>query len=293
MQKKAAEKTNRIFDRLEHIWDSEKTHIAIGWVLVVTFLGSLIVIELNRQGLLPDSLSGMLPKNHFYAVGYAFNLLLIVEVVSLVFNLSHSVSEALGKQFEILSLILLRSSFKEFVHFSEPIVWQKFSEPVMHILSDSVGALVVFALLGLFYHLQKHHPIAKDEEEQSRFITSKKLAALILLSIFIIVGLEHLWRLTAGLPEKNFFASFYTILIFVDILIVLISLRYNYRYCTLFRNSGFALTTVVIRLALTAPPYINVMLGAGAALFAVGLTFAYNLMMKSTARNPISAEAGK
>ncbi len=113
-----------------------------------------------------------------------------------------------------------------------------------------------------------------------------------LLAIFVVIGLEHLWAMAAGLPEKNFFASFYTILIFVDILIVLISLRYNYRYCTLFRNSGFALTTVVIRLALTAPPYVNVILGSGAVLFAVGLTFAYNIIMKDTVRKISAEEAG-
>lgn len=282
MKKKAAKWIDRVFDQLESIWESEKTHAITGWGLVLVFISSLAVIELNRNGLLPAAIETMIPTNHFYAVGFVFNLLLIIEIVSLVFNLSHSISEALGKQFEILSLILLRSSFKEFVHFSEPIVWNRLSEPVMHILSDSIGALVIFILLGLFYHLLKHQPITRDEEEQSRFISSKKLAALLLLTIFIIIGLEHLWSLAAGLPEKNFFASFYTILIFVDILIVLISLRYTYRYCTLFRNSGFALTTVVIRLALTAPPYVNVILGAGAAVFAVGLTFAYNIIIKDT-----------
>ena len=292
MRKKTAKKIDQIFDWLESIWVSEKNHTFTGWSLVLVFIGSLALIELSRRNFLPVSLSAAVPKNHFYAVGFVFNLLLILEIITLVFSLSRSISEALGKQFEILSLILLRASFKEFVHFSEPIRWVEFSEPIKHILSDAGGALLIFIILGLYKHLHKHQPITMDEEEQSRFITSKKLAALALLATFVLIGVEHLWRIAAGMPDKNFFTSFYTILIFVDILIVLISLRYNYRYCTLFRNSGFALTTVVIRLALTAPPYVNVMLGAGAAMFAVGLVFAYNLIMTQVNKNFTESEAG-
>ena len=53
-------------------------------------------------------------------------------------------------------------------------------------------------------------------------------------------------------------------------------MRYTATYAVVFRNSGFAIATVLIRLALIAPPPINVGLGMGAALFALGLTVAYN-----------------
>jgi hypothetical protein len=43
-----------------------------------------------------------------------------------------------------------------------------------------------------------------------------------------------------------------------------------------FRNSAFTLATVFIRLALTAPPYINIALGMAASLFVFGLVYFYN-----------------
>ena len=279
MHKKITRLLNRIFDRLEKFWESERTHMGVGYILILTFIGSLLAIELKRQGFLPSFLNPFVSTNHFIAVGFVFNLLLIVEVISLVFNLVHSVSEAVGKQFEILSLILLRSSFKEFVYFGEPITWSQLNEPLRHIFSDAGGALLVFILLGFYYKLQKHRQITKDTEDQNSFISSKKILALILLIVFTITGINSFWQTIQQTPGTDFFAMFYTILVFADILIVLISLRYNYRYCTLFRNSGFAVTTVVIRLALTAPPYVNVALGIGAAVFAIGLTVAYNLML--------------
>jgi hypothetical protein len=255
------------------------------------FLSALALIELNRQGWLPSALSGVLPVNHFHAVGFVFNLLLIIEVISLIFSLVHSVSESVGKQFEILSLILLRSTFKEFVHFSEPIHWTRLSEPIYHILSDAVGALIIFIILGFYYKLQKHQPLFCDEQEKNRFILSKKALALLLLTVFTVIGFVFLFDFLDGRATFDFFAIFYTILIFSDILIVLISLRYNYNYFTLFRNSGFALTTVVIRLALTAPPYINVIFGISAALFGIGLTLAYNVMAPDA--NIVNSEAEK
>ena len=44
-----------------------------------------------------------------------------------------------------------------------------------------------------------------------------------------------------------------------------------------FRYFGFAVATVLIRLALTAPRIWDAALGLAATLFAVALTWAYNL----------------
>ncbi len=57
---------------------------------------------------------------------------------------------------------------------------------------------------------------------------------------------------------------------------MLISLRYNSTYSIVFRNSGFALATVIIRLALTAPPIYNVVVGFLAISISIGLTYIYN-----------------
>jgi hypothetical protein len=90
-------------------------------------------------------------------------------------------------------------------------------------------------------------------------------------------SLQYLSVTHGGEPATSFFEVSYTVLIFNDVLIVLISLRYSLTFNVVFRNSGFAVATVLIRLALAAPPYLNALLGLGAAFFALGLTFAYNM----------------
>ena len=82
--------------------------------------------------------------------------------------------------------------------------------------------------------------------------------------------------LRVGGKSSLFFEEIFSLLIFSDVLIVLISLRYSASYRVVFRNSAFALATVLIRLALTAPPLYNAVLGLMAALYTIGLTLAYN-----------------
>jgi hypothetical protein len=95
-------------------------------------------------------LAERLPSNHFEAILLPFTLLLLAEVISLVFAIAQSVAIAVGKQLEIMSLILIRQSFKELTFFPEPIVWDltsgEITRRVLYILSDASGALVIFGL---------------------------------------------------------------------------------------------------------------------------------------------------
>ena len=266
----------RVFDNLESRWQGIKAQRLLGTALVLLFLGTILAIELNRQGLLPDPPAPTIPTNHFAAVYLAFTLLLLVEVLGLVFALSQSVANSVGKQFEVLSLILLRKAFLEFGSFSEPIDWGDASDSLLHMLSDAGGALLVFVAVGFFYRVQRHQPITTDKMEQTSFVATKKLVALVLLFAFGALGAYYLRQRFMGEPVFGFFEAFYVLLIFSDILIVLVSLRYSYSYSVVFRNSGFAVSTMMIRLALTAPPYINALLGIGSAVFSLGLSLAYN-----------------
>lgn len=263
-----------LYDSLFERWEGQRSQRRQANFLVLVFLGALVAIELSRQGLLPAGLS--IPRSHFYAVKLVFDLVLMIEVLGLVFNLAGSVANAMGKQFEIFSLILLRQSFKEFVNFAEPIEWAHVGDSVKFILSDAFGGLMIFGLVGVFYLLQKHRRITENAEELASFITAKKLLAMTLLVTFVAIGIYDAWLWLTGGVTFRFFEVFYTILVFSDILLVLISLRYNSTYSIVFRNSGFAVATIILRIALTAPPFVNVGLGVAAIAMSIGLTFVYN-----------------
>ena len=279
-------RVNTIFNSLEHFWEDKRTSRITANFLIIAFLGTLILIELRRQGWLPEKLGELLPSNHYYAINVAFSMLLGLEVLGLVFSLSNSVSDSIGKQFEILSLILLRHSFNEFIYFNEPLLWVEASKPVLHILSNAGGGLLIFLMISVYYNLQHHRAISQSTVVTADFIASKKLVALLLLFIFSGIGIADAYLYMNSRPTFDFFAIFYTVLVFSDLLLVLVSLRYSSSYQTVFRNSGFAVATVVVRLALTAPPFINVLLGVGAMAFAIALTIAYNRFETTKTANP-------
>ncbi len=264
---------------LHEAWQSDRTRRISAWLLVLAFLGGLVLIECERQGWTP--VPGHLPTNHFYAVTWALTLLLAFEVLDLVFSLSGSVSRSAGKQLEVFSLVLLRKSFYELKELPEPITLSTFSEPVRHIAADAAGALLIFLLVGLYYGMQKHVPISERDSEKKSFMEAKQRIALGLLVAFVGLGAFELVQWVR--PDQHggsFFEIFYTILIFTDVLIALVSIRYSVAYHVVFRYFGLAVVTVFIRLALASPSYLNALLGVGAAAYAVALTFAVNRVVE-------------
>jgi hypothetical protein len=276
----------RLFDLVEARWEAPATQRRVGGLLVATFLLALLVIEGNRHEVFPAGLARQLPTNHFFAVDIAFTLLLLFETVALVFSLAQSVSSSVGKQFEIFSLILLRQAFKGLTTVHEPVDWSQVGRAVPHMLADAAGALAIFVALAAFYRLQQHAPITLDSRERTSFVAAKKTVAVLLLAGFVAVGTYDVSEMAAGRDAVPFFEAVYTVLILADILLVLLSLRYSSTYHVVFRNSGFAAATVFMRLALTAPPYVNAGLGLAACLLALGVTAAFNAFLVALAPRP-------
>ncbi len=267
----------RLLHHLEEKFESTHSFKFIGTFLVGIFISGIIIIELNRQNILPSAIADKLPTNHLIAIDMVFNLLLFIEVISLIFKMVQSFSDSVGRQFEVFSLILLRDTFKEFSHFQEPLCWANVSPAVIPILAASGGSLIIFVLIGFYYKLQKHKPITMDESDLISFKAAKYTIALLLLVVIHFLGMLSLFQQIAfGKAYFSVFGAFYTVLVFTDIFIVIFSIRGNYSYPVAFRNSGFAVSTIIIRLALIAPPAYGAAIGIGAVVFAISLTLAYN-----------------
>jgi hypothetical protein len=269
-------KLAELYDFLQERWDSPLTIRRLGSGLVIIYISALILIELKRQGWLPGPFWTLIPENHLSAISLAFTLLLIFEAFSLTFSLAESVSRSVGKQFEILSLILLRDTFKEFTGLSEPLLWEEITHALTAIISSALAALFIFVVLGFYYRLLTHTATITDEQERSMFVVAKKMIALLIFISFLSICLVNLWNWFQGGHADSTFEAFYTLLIFCDVLLVLLALRYSSSYLVAFRNSGYAVATVLIRLALMAPILYGAMLGLGSAIFTLGLTIAYN-----------------
>lgn len=273
---KIYEWTTYAFDPLHAAWASDHAHRIVAGIIIGVFLGTAGLVEMNRIGFLPPGFEEMVGHNRFLPVNAAFTLLLVLEVVELIFTLPCSTSKSMGKQLEIMSLILLRDAFKELSEFSEPMNVINNVPQLMTLGVLGLGAFAIFVLLGLYSRLVKKRAALPGGAPKYCFVTAKKLVALVLLVLFIGMGGTNFALVILDRPHFNFFSEFYSLLIFSDLLLVLIVQRFFPSFHIVFRNSGYALATLVMRLALAAPAYYASAMGTAAALFVVLLTLAYN-----------------
>ena len=122
------------------------------------------------------------------------------------------------------------------------------------------------AFLVLFYTSLVYQRIGKDvknenleEDRLSSFINSKELIALLMLLVFVIITftsmsgwIESVMEGKGSVNREIFFLDFFTFLILADILILLISYWFYTDFGNLARNTGFVLSTVIIRVAISS-----------------------------------------
>ena len=267
-----------IFDKFQKIWENSRFNKIISNALVIIFVLSVIISYLDRSKLISLGKLDDFFSNPFFAIEIAFTLLLILELLSLIFVLPKSVAKSVGKQFEVLSLIFIRSGFKEISHIKD-FEWHTMTDSLINLFAYALGSLIIFVILGFNYRLQKHNRLTESENDQSEFIQTKKLLALFLMIAFVGVGIYDTSFLLETGSYLHSFHLFYSVLIFSDIIILLIALRYTLNYLKIFRYSAFVLATLLIRISLTIPPFYNVIIGVSSALFILLLTISYNYFL--------------
>jgi hypothetical protein len=277
-------------DFIHHVWErpvvQRRTALIIFWVYVLV----LAWIEAGREGLLPPWLARLTPRSHFYAIHLAFTLILGLEVMSLILTISSSVARSVGKQFEILALILLRNAFKELGNLPEPVSVAQSMETVINIAVSGFGALFVFACLCLYMRLFKVQHFIQSPEMRMRYVMSKKLLALALFLIFFGIGVRDVCQYLRTGEVPDFFATIYTVLIFADIALVLISQRYMPTFNAVFRNSGFVIGTLLMRLSFSALPPWDTVISMGAAVYILALTWVTNRFAAGPAKKESPSE---
>ena len=79
-----------------------------------------------------------------------------------------------------------------------------------------------------------------------------------------------------------FFVDFFTILILVDVFILLISFQYTERYSQLIRNTGFIISTILLRLSFSATGLVSIILLVSGIIFGIIILAIYNQMEKQS-----------
>ena len=251
------------------------------------FVVHLLLILLKNQGILifPMAQQDLL-MDPIAAIYTPFSLILVYEVYLLLFYLPRSFTSCVSKQFEIISLIVIRKIFKDIPQMDLMGDWMA-SQHNLELLIDLTGFLLLFLMIFLFnkgkMRLSKR-PV--EDPRLKRFISSKKIVSLILLLVLSIMScvtfgtwiMDILQNTQVGKLDGIFFNQFFTLLILADVVILLISFRYTEEYSKLIRNTGFIIATILIRLSFSAEGYLSILLILTGVGFALLILQIYNAM---------------
>ena len=263
------------YQPLEFFWKGKKIAKLQSITLIIIFTCSMGIALINHLNLFV--LPGVLAQVHFLqSIETSFTVLLFFEMLSLVFVIPQSIANSIGKQIQILSLVLLRSSFKEFSHFDFHLPVQDQLQPVYKMISDGVGSSIVFLLLSVYYHLQQHRPVTAPKDKVQFIILKQYIALIVFISLFFL-AINDLYNFINTGVLVHSIDQFYMILIFTDLLFMLVAFKYTLHYPDVFRYAAFVLVTVFIRLSLMAPVYYNALLAIFAVLFAIAVAQAHNI----------------
>lgn len=200
-----------------------------------------------------------------------FSVILAYEVYELIRAIPDSFSNSVGKQFEVVCLLIVRDIFKDLSDIDSSGNLSVDSS-IAFLAVECLAFLVLFFTALLFRYSGSKTNINQDHILHLKtFVQQKKNLAMVLFAVYVCVAIYSLSSWTWGVVEGDgsvsrtvFFLDFFTCLIMADILILLISYRYTTDFPNLARNTGFILSTVVLRVAIgtTGLP--------GATLFILG-----------------------
>jgi hypothetical protein len=280
-QKLLSDKTKTISERIILI------------IAIASFIIHLAIICLADYGVIfPNSTSDLL-KNPIAAIYTPFSFILVYEVYLLIYYLPKSITTYIGKQYEIITLIIIRRLFKDLSSVSLSLDWFKIKND-LQFTYDLMASLILFFLIYQFYLQSKkrHSTDVKDEppiEGIANFIKVKKILAALLVPLFVVVAVYSFtdWFIHVmnadndqNVSFKNinniFFEQFFTILIIADVILLLFSFFHTDQFHKVIRNSGFIISTILIRLSFSTSGLLNTILIVAAIIFGLLILVIHN-----------------
>ena len=273
---------------------SERTILVIA---IASFLIHLTIIYLVDFGIISLGKHPELLKNPIAAIYTPFSFILVYEVYLLIFFLPRSITTYIGKQYEIISLIIIRRLFKDLSNLSLSPDWFEIKYD-LQFTYDLVASVILFFLIYQFYLQSKKNVKANANQSTkvggiARFIKLKKILAAALVPVIIIVAIYSFTNWLSGTLRFNtgsnmsftninniFFEQFFTILIIVDVVLLLFSFFHTDEFHKVIRNSGFIISTILIRLSFSVSGILNTALILAAIIFGLLILMIHNKFEK-------------
>ena len=249
---------------------------------IIGFLVHLLACLLYKFGHLELSDTNDFFDSYLDSLYTPFSIILAYEVYELIRAIPESFSNSIGKQFEVISLLVVRDIFKNLAEIDDSNI-NAVDSDVLFIAVEALAFTILFATALYFRKMTNTaSDSSKNDPAIERFITQKQNLACALAVVYVMVASYSFTSWTFGfiggdndLSRTVFFLDFFTWLIVSDIIILLSSYKHITDFLQLARNTGFVLSTVIIRVGIGTPGY------TGAVLFILSAVLATSVLRLS------------
>ena len=284
--------TSLLSEKTKHIFEKIILTIAIA-----SFFIHLIIIWLVDFGLITIQGAPLLFTNTISAIYTPFSFILVYEVYLLIYYLPKSITTYISKQYEIISLIIIRRLFKDLSELTFSNNWFNIKYD-LQFTYDLIASVLLFILIYQFYVQNKkryrtENISASKAESISTFIKIKKIIATLLVPALFFAAIYSFfhWIMSVVSPSevgsislKNinniFFEQFFSMLIIADVILLLFSFFHTDEFHKVIRNSGFIISTILIRLSFAATGLLNTALIISAVVFGLVILIIHNQFEK-------------
>ncbi len=281
---------SKIFDGIFSENNRKKIESFTIWSASIGFIFHLSLVLLNNNSIINIGNESLLLTNPISAIYTPFSIILYYEIFLLIFYLPRSFTTSILKQFEIISLIVIRRIFYDIPKLDlGSNNWFENADN-LQITYDLICILILFFLIYLFNYVMTNIDIKKTKNID-KFIDSKKIISVLLIPVMIVLFIIGIYNWYSIGISTNFASSFYyvnevfyntffSILIIADVFILLLSFLYTERYSQIMRNTGFIICTILIRLSFSSTGLTNLLLIISSVLFGLLILKIYSLMNK-------------
>jgi hypothetical protein len=227
----------------------------------------LLLIFLARTLPHPPLLIADVGQNYLTAISTPFNFILFYEVLTLIAALPASTTRSIANQFEIVSLIFIRDVFRDIAKTGDLVTGHRLTRDTLPLFMDMWAGFVMYLLVAVFQHVAQKRTgmsvTSLPSRSLSRFIGQKKAVAAGLAALLVGMAAYNLGLLALAIGRNlatghgeiesatNFYNDLFTVMIFTDVLILILSLVVSGQYENVFRNAAFVVSIILIRFSLT------------------------------------------
>lgn len=273
-------------------------------IFVLALLGfflHLAMIGLIHWGVLSHDNFIAGKGNPIDAIYTPFSIILFYEVYCLIYYLPKSITIYIGKQYEIIALIMIRNMFDAISKLNLTSDLNTLQHNTL-LFYSMLSILLLFGLIYLYYRLNQRKISQSNETDFAmqtlpsniqRYIFAKKIVTFAIAIAFICLvcintinwfslsdSSLYQFIVASKVVNQAMFAQFFTILILSDVVMLLLTLMVNDEFHVVIRNSGFVISTTLLKLSFGVTGIVNYVFVISGVLFGVLVLAIYRLYRK-------------